>query len=135
MSAAERGVKVCIQRAMLEALGIKLKKRPATPPTKSARVLRLRSKPGAPSHLSIDRLVFIDETWATTNMTRQHGRTVRGSRVENLAVPLSRAWIRRSATAASHCSETSSAQHPVPLVAMSARQDVINRSRYDTAKE
>lgn len=42
-SAAERGVKVCIATmwATLEALGITLKKRPATPPSKSARTLRL----------------------------------------------------------------------------------------------
>ena len=27
------------------------------------------------------RLVFIDETWATTNMTRRYGRARRGERV------------------------------------------------------
>ena len=27
------------------------------------------------------RLVFIDETWAKTNMTRRHGRCARGSRL------------------------------------------------------
>lgn len=31
--------------------------------------------------LNIDRLVFIDETWATTNMTRRHGRAPRGARL------------------------------------------------------
>jgi transposase len=31
--------------------------------------------------LSIDRLVFIDETWATTNMTRRYGRARRGQRL------------------------------------------------------
>jgi transposase len=31
--------------------------------------------------LSIDRLVFIDETWATTNMTRRYGRSKRGQRL------------------------------------------------------
>jgi transposase len=31
--------------------------------------------------LSIDQLVFIDETWATTNMTRRHGRTLKGERL------------------------------------------------------
>ena len=31
--------------------------------------------------LSIDRLVFIDETWATTNMTRRRGRTRKGERL------------------------------------------------------
>jgi len=28
--------------------------------------------------LDPDRLVFIDETWATTNMTRRYGRAPRG---------------------------------------------------------
>jgi transposase len=31
--------------------------------------------------LDPDRLVFIDETWATTNMTRRYGRAVRGQRL------------------------------------------------------
>ena len=31
--------------------------------------------------LNIDRLVFIDETWAKTNMTRARGRTLRGKRL------------------------------------------------------
>ena len=31
--------------------------------------------------LSIDRLVFIDETWAKTNMTRVRGRALRGQRL------------------------------------------------------
>ena len=31
--------------------------------------------------MSIDRLVFIDETWATTNMTRRYGRSKRGTRL------------------------------------------------------
>jgi transposase len=31
--------------------------------------------------LSIDRLVFIDETWAATNMTRRQGRALRGERL------------------------------------------------------
>jgi hypothetical protein len=35
-------------------------------------MLRLRSAPSQ-ADLSIDRLVFIDETWATPSMTRQHG--------------------------------------------------------------
>jgi len=33
------------------------------------------------SDLCIDRLVFIDETWATTNMTRQRGRALKGQRL------------------------------------------------------
>lgn len=31
--------------------------------------------------MSIDRLVFIDETWAATNMTRRQGRALRGERL------------------------------------------------------
>jgi len=31
--------------------------------------------------MSPDRLVFIDETWAATNMARRHGRARRGQRV------------------------------------------------------
>jgi transposase len=33
------------------------------------------------SSLEPDRLVFIDETWATTNMTRRYGRSPRGQRL------------------------------------------------------
>jgi transposase len=33
------------------------------------------------ANLDPDRLVFIDETWATTNMTRRYGRTPRGQRL------------------------------------------------------
>jgi hypothetical protein len=32
-------------------------------------------------HLDPDRLVFIDETWATTNMMRRYGRAPRGQRL------------------------------------------------------
>jgi hypothetical protein len=31
--------------------------------------------------LEAKRLVFIDETWAKTNMTRRHGRCARGTRL------------------------------------------------------
>src|SRR5208282_1833203 len=31
--------------------------------------------------LDPERLVFIDETWATTNMARRHGRAPRGQRL------------------------------------------------------
>ena len=31
--------------------------------------------------MNIDRLVFIDETWAATNMTRRYGRALRGKRL------------------------------------------------------
>lgn len=36
--------------------------------------------------LDPDRLVFIDETWATTNMARTHGRAARGQRLR-AAIP------------------------------------------------
>src|ERR1700752_4006071 len=32
-------------------------------------------------NLDPDRLVFIDETWATTNLTRRYGRAARGQRL------------------------------------------------------
>jgi transposase len=35
----------------------------------------------AQPHLDPDRLVFIDETWASTNMTRRYGRAPRGQRL------------------------------------------------------
>lgn len=38
------------------------------------------------SQLDVKRLVFIDETWAKTNMVRLHGRIKRGQRL-NAAVP------------------------------------------------
>ena len=38
------------------------------------------------SSLNIDRLVFIDETWATTNMARTRGRARRGERLR-AAIP------------------------------------------------
>jgi hypothetical protein len=37
--------------------------------------------------LDPDRLVFIDETWASTNMARRHGRCRRGERLR-VGVPL-----------------------------------------------
>lgn len=41
---------------------------------------RLAWRAGQPD-LNPDRLVFIDETWATTNMARRYGRAPRGQRV------------------------------------------------------
>lgn len=35
----------------------------------------------AQDELDRDRLVFIDETWASTNMARTHGRCLRGERL------------------------------------------------------
>jgi hypothetical protein len=41
--------------------------------------------------MSAERLVFIDETWASTNMARRHGRAQRGQRVV-AAVPHGHVW-------------------------------------------
>ena len=37
-------------------------------------------------NLDPDRLVFIDETWASTNMARRYGRAPRGQRLR-MSVP------------------------------------------------
>jgi hypothetical protein len=41
--------------------------------------------------MSAERLVFIDETWATTTMARRHGRARRGQRLV-AAVPHGHVW-------------------------------------------
>jgi hypothetical protein len=46
--------------------------------------------------MSAQRLVFIDETWATTNMARRYGRAPRGARVV-AAVPHGHVWTPPSA--------------------------------------
>ena len=45
--------------------------------------------------LDPERLVFIDETWASTKMARTHGRAVRGQRLR-MSVPHGH-WTRRAA--------------------------------------
>ena len=69
-SVAERGVIVCVatMHAILQALGLTLKK---VAPRRRAGARRRRR-----SERNLER-VFIDETWATTNMTRTRGRAVR----------------------------------------------------------
>jgi transposase len=47
------------------------------PDVAQARRVFIRRQPA----LDPDRLVFIDETWATTNMTRRYGRAARGLRL------------------------------------------------------
>jgi hypothetical protein len=47
------------------------------------------------------RLVFIDETWAKTNMTRRHGRCARGSRL--VAKVPHRRWRTLTFLAALRC--------------------------------
>ncbi len=44
-------------------------------------LLKLVKRGGQHKLLSMQKLVFIDETWAKTNMTRTYGRGLRGNRV------------------------------------------------------
>ena len=37
--------------------------------------------------LDPDRLVFVDESWASTNMTRRYGRCPRGQRLHMTQLP------------------------------------------------
>jgi transposase len=53
------------------------------------------------AHLRPDRLVFLDETWATTNMTRRYGRAPRGKRLV-CAVPQGH-WKTSTFVAALRC--------------------------------
>ena len=67
----------------LLAQGLSRKKRQPTPPSRSALTSRRREPLGATSNLGwiAERLVFLDETWARTNMARRYGRAPRGERV------------------------------------------------------
>src|SRR3954451_21636644 len=51
--------------------------------------------------LDAKRLVFIDETWAKTNMTRRHGRCGRGTRMVAKVPPAS--WPSLTFLAAVRC--------------------------------
>ena len=51
--------------------------------------------------LDPERLVFIDETWAKTNMTRRHGRCARGARL--VAKVPHRRWRTLTFLAALRC--------------------------------
>ncbi len=44
-------------------------------------VISRRNWVAAQPDLDPDRVVFLDETWAKTNMTRSHGRALRGTRL------------------------------------------------------
>ena len=59
----------------LAAAGLTRKKRPSAPPSRTVRTSPPPAPPGAPTAgLDPERLVFIDETWATTAMARRYGR-------------------------------------------------------------
>ena len=81
---AERGLKVSCYAVwrFFEHEGISFKKKPARQRAGSARrgeaAGRWKRYQG---RLDPARLVFIDETWAKTNMTRTHGRCARGERL------------------------------------------------------
>ena len=50
-----------------------------TRPSRTAPTLSSRARRGVPnSRLTPARPVFLDETWASTNMTRHYGRSPRG---------------------------------------------------------
>ena len=67
----------------LLAQGLSRSKRQPTPPSRSALIVAAaratwrNEQPG----LIAERLVFLDETWARTNMARRYGRAPRGERV------------------------------------------------------
>ena len=83
--AASCGITVglCTVHRFLGAHNLTRKKRPDTRPSEDrpdvakARRVFIRRQPA----LDPKRLVFIDETWAATNMTRRYGRCARGPRL------------------------------------------------------
>ena len=80
----DRGIRVgrsSVNRFLL-ACGLTLKKSRFTPPNGNGRMSRPRARLGVlAADLDPELLVFIDETWATTNMTRRYGRAPRGQRL------------------------------------------------------
>ncbi|MCL4767014.1 MAG: IS630 family transposase [Hyphomicrobiaceae bacterium] len=83
-SERERGVKVCIatMSAMLDALDLSPQKKTChASEQERGDVAAAREEWRPQGSLSVDRLVFIDETWAKTNMTRRYGRCKRGQRL------------------------------------------------------
>ena len=61
--------------------GISFKKKPVTPPSRIGLTSpAARAVEAASARLDPTRLVFIDETWAKTNMTRTHGWCARARR-------------------------------------------------------
>ena len=67
----------------LTAAGLTRKKRRSTRPRRTGRTSPRRGPlwRDRQAELSPERLVFIDQTWATTNMARRHGRMRRGQRL------------------------------------------------------
>src|SRR5215203_5193463 len=59
------------------------KKRPRTRPSRRGPDILRRRQEWFDDQLDLDpaRLVFIDETWASTNMARRYGRALRGQRL------------------------------------------------------
>lgn len=84
-AAGERGVKVCVATmwAALEALGLTLKKktRHAAEQERADVAAARDAWHEKQPELTAERLVFVDETWASTNMTRHYGRAPRGKRL------------------------------------------------------
>jgi len=82
--------------------GSRSKKKPARREQDRADVARRRARwKKYQSRLDPKRLVFIDETWAKTNMTRYHGRCARGARLV-AKVPYGR-WRTLTFLAALRC--------------------------------
>ena len=68
--------------AALKRLGLTVKKKSLSPRSGSGRTSQRREELQREQPLvNPDRLVFIDETWAKTNMTRPRGRAPKGQRV------------------------------------------------------
>jgi hypothetical protein len=65
--------------------GLSIKKTVLADEQQRPDVAAARQKWKAEQHrLDPERLVFLDETWAKTNMVRSHGRCPKGQRLTNL---------------------------------------------------
>ena len=67
--------------AALRKLGLSYKKRRSTPRSRTGRTSRRAGWRETQRELDAGRVIFIDETWAKTNMTRLRGRAPRGERL------------------------------------------------------
>ena len=81
----ERGVRVdtSMLSRFFQGEGISFKKKAWWPPSRTGRTSPGAGAGGSATQGQLDprRLVFLDETWAKTNMTRSHGRCPRGQRL------------------------------------------------------